>query len=328
MAVFTNVSKADATSLLEAYPQIGTLQALEGIAEGTENTNYKLTADSGNYILTLFEGRLDATRLQWYLDLQAHLKARGIPAPLTHTGTDGAQIRKVAGIPASVFEFLTGHATATPSPAQCKSAGAMLAAMHMAAADFEPRHPNLMDISTLRQMQGTIMADVPELPGPMMSLLQTLVDATIDLSKDLTALPDSLPRGVVHLDYFPDNVFFDGNAVSGVIDYFFAGTDCWAYDFAIALIAWGYEGPTGSLKPEHFAAMVQGYTAARQLSDDEVAWMPVFMRLAAARFLTTRLYDAVLPRKRGAGKPHNPLPMYRRLVHTRGIARWEDYPQA
>jgi homoserine kinase type II len=327
MAVFTEVTPKQASALLADYPHLGTLTALEGIAEGTENTNYKLSTSAGDYILTLYEGRLDKTRLNWYLELQKHLKAKGIPAPAIHATAHNTEVVRIADKQASVFEFLRGTATATPSPAQCRAAGAMLAAMHTAAADFTPRHPNRMDVSELRKMQGTIMADVPALPGPSMTMLEALVHATVDVSKDLTALPAHMPAGVVHLDYFPDNVFFDGDRVSGVIDYFFAGTDLWAYDLAIALVAWGFDGATGTLLPDRFSAFVEGYTNTRPLTDDEQTWLPVLLRLACARFLTTRLYDVVLPKARGVGKPHNPLPMYRRLVLARGKTHWRDYPQ-
>ena len=326
MAVFTEVTLAEAQALTKTYPHIGTLKSLEGIAEGTENTNYRLKTEGGLAILTLFEGRVDHSKLGWYIELQTHIRAAGIPAPKTFINANGKSIQKVKNIPAAIFEHLGGMATAEPTPKQCTAAGQALAHLHLAAKDFTPQHKNPMDISTLRQMQGTIMADVPELPGPMMTLFESLVDSTVDVSKGLLELPENLPHGVGHLDYFPDNVFFERDNVSGIIDYFFAGDDYWAYDLAIALIAWGFDSRTGSLRPERFAAFTQGYTQVRPLEEAEQAAMPLFLTLAAARFLTTRLYDAVLPRKRGTGQAHNPLTMYRRLVYVRGQANWQDYP--
>ena len=285
MAVYTEVSDEALAAFLGDY-DLGTMVAFRGIAEGVENSNYQLRTTAGDFILTLYEKRVDPAELPWFLGLMEHLAGRGITCPLPVRGTDGGALRRLAGRPACLTTFLPGVWPRRVQPHHCAPVGEALAALHMAGADYLPVRANALGPDGWRPLLERCLPRADEVrPG-----LAAQLDAA--LAQILAAWPADLPRGHIHADLFPDNVFFLDGALSGLIDFYFAATDSLAYDIAVCLNAWCFE-PGLAFNVTKARAMLRGYTARRPLSAAERAALPVLCQGAAIRFLLTRLYDWV-----------------------------------
>ena len=100
-----------------------------------------------------------------------------------------------------------------------------------------------------------------------------------------------LPQGVIHADLFPDNVFFENGKLSGIIDFYFACNDAFAYELAICLNAWCFDAGTWTFNADKARALMTAYQSVRPLTDGEKAALPVLARGSALRFLLTRTYD-------------------------------------
>ena len=240
MAVFTPVSDDEARAFLADYP-LGAFASLHAIAEGVENTNYRLEMEGGRHVLTLFEARTDAASLPFCLGLTDHLAAGGFPAPRPVRNWHGGWVGALNGRPAAVIEWLSGAWLRDPSTAEVEAAGAMLARLHLEAQGFPVERTNPVGPvvwRTLADRSATAaMGEDREILDGVEAALKRLGDPWAE----------ELPRGSIHADYFPDNVLFDGGQVSGVIDFYFGCTDLLAYDLAIALSAWGFDGAGTSI---------------------------------------------------------------------------------
>ena len=283
MAVYTEVSDEAVAAFLLDY-DIGTALAFRGIAEGVENSNYALRTTAGDFILTLYEKRVDPADLPWFLGLMQHLADRGVSCPLPVRGRDGAPLRSLAGRPACVTTFLPGIWPRRVRPEHCVRLGAALAQLHVAGTGYAVERPNALGPGSWRPLlQRTGPAADTVRPG-----LLTEVSAALD--SVLARWPRELPRGQVHADLFPDNVFFLDGEVSGLIDFYFAATDILAYDLAVCLNAWCFE-PDASFNVTRGRALLRGYASVRPLEESERAALPVLCQGAAIRFLVTRLFD-------------------------------------
>ena len=285
MAVYTPVSDAELAAFLRGY-DLGAPRALKGIAEGVENSNFLLETDAGRFILTLYERRVRAADLPFFLDLMRWAADRGFPCPRPQPDRAGALLGELNGRPAAVVSFLPGLSAARPGVDQCRAAGAGCARLHLATAGFPGRRTNDLGPDAWRVLWTPHRATAERLrPG-----LAAEVDADLDaMGRDW---PAGLPQGVIHADLFPDNVFFEGGGprFAGVIDFYFACTDALAYDLAVMLGPWASR-PDGSLDAERAAALVAGHHAARPLAPAERDALPVLARGAALRFFLTRLAD-------------------------------------
>ena len=283
VAVYTAVSDSELAAFLSAY-DLGRARALKGIAEGVENSNFLLQTDRDRYILTLYERRVDAADLPFFLDLMRCAADSGFPCPLPQPARDGSRLGELNGRPAAVFSFLPGLAAAAPTREQVREAGSGCARLHLSTRDFASRRTNALGRPAWRGLYAAHRGAAERLrPG-----------LAAEIDEDLDALdhdwPDDLPDGVIHADLFPDNVFFDGERFAGAIDFYFACTDALAYDLAVMLGAWAARGD-GALDPDATRALVEGYAATRPLSPAERAALPVLARGAAMRFFLTRLAD-------------------------------------
>ena len=285
MAVYTEVTDEALAAFLGEYG-LGGMVAFRGIAEGVENSNYQLRTTTGDFILTLYEKRVDPAELPWFLGLMEHLCSRGITCPLPVRGRDGAALRHLAGRPACITTFLPGVWPRRVRPTHCAPVGSALAGLHLAGADYAPVRANALGPAGWRPLLDRCLPRADEVqPG-----LAAQLDAA--LARILDTWPDGLPRGHIHADLFPDNVFFLDGALSGLIDFYFAATDVLAYDLAVCLNAWCFE-QDGAFNVTKARTMLAAYTARRALSAAERAALPVLCQGAAIRFLLTRLYDWV-----------------------------------
>ncbi len=305
MAVYTEVTDDALATFLAGY-DIGTAVAFRGIAEGVENSNYSLRTTTADYILTLYEKRVDPAELPWFLGLMEHLASRGVVCPQPVRGRDGQALRQLAGRHAAITTFLPGVWPRRVRAEHCGPVGAALAALHLAGADYAPTRANALGphgwpplLDRSRDRADTVQ------PG-----LTAELDAA--LSGILAHWPSGLPIGHIHADMFPDNVFFLGDALSGLIDFYFAATDTLAYDVAVCLNAWCFE-PDFSFNITKGRALLLAYDAIRPLSAAERAALPVLCQGAAIRFLLTRLFDWLNTPPGALVTPKDPLEYLRRL---------------
>ena len=285
MAVYTEVSDDALAGFLAEY-DLGGMVAFRGIAEGVENSNYQLRTTAGDFILTLYEKRVDPAELPWFLGLMEHLCRRGITCPQPVQGRDGAALRSLAGRPACITTFLPGVWPRRVRPAHCAPLGAALAGLHLAGADYQPERPNALGPGGWQDLLDRCLPRADEVQYGLGAQLSTA------LSGILAQWPAGLPRGHIHADLFPDNVFFLDGALSGLIDFYFAATDLYAYDLAVCLNAWCFE-PDLSFNVTKARSLLRAYEEVRTLSAAERGALPVLCQGAAIRFLLTRLYDWV-----------------------------------
>lgn len=347
MAVFTEVQFGEADALVQRLG-VGRLRDLRGIQGGIENTNYFATTESGEFVLTLFE-RLSAEQLPYYLCLMKHLAAAGlpVPAPVAAAAEPVAEkqqkkgqppapaagdnntcdlLHTVAGKPAALVQKLSGHSELSPGPAHCAELGAMLARMHLAGRDYPRIQPNLRGLAWWNE---TVPVVLPYIEESQSALLRAELAYQNHVAE--SSAYAALPRGPVHADMFRDNVMFatgdDAGAaprLTGVFDFYFAGTDTWLFDLAVCLNDWAIDLPTGRHHAERADALLSAYESVRPLTAAERALLPAMLRAAALRFWISRLWDFYLPREASLLKPHDPSHFERvlreRATHPHAMA--------
>lgn len=320
MAVFTPVSLEEARDFLSAY-DIGTLIHLEGIEEGVSNTNFKVETTSGLYALTLFESATDESALPYFMDYTLHLDQKGYPAPGPAVMKNGATIGELNGRKAALIKWLPGRWPRNPDVRHAASAGEYLAKLHKVGADFPQVRENTMGVA---YWDGLIERCEPR-AAQSARAEAILEDFRAEVAWLKGQWPDDLPAGAIHADYFTDNVLMsDEGQVTGVIDYYYACTDSYAYDLAVSLNAWGFT-PGGQPLPEMISAFITAYHSERPLSEAEIAALPLMARGSAVRFTLTRLYDLLNHDPSWVVKPKDPEAFYRRLEYHRGIKSGRDY---
>jgi homoserine kinase type II len=317
MAVYTEVSDAELDAFLAQY-DIGEPLSCKGIAEGVENSNFLLQTDRGSFILTLYERRVARGDLPFFLGLMDHLASKDFPCPTPIHGRDGKALRDLCGRPAAVVSFLAGMWPRRASPEHCRALGEATARMHLAAADFDLRRENALGpagwrilFEATRDRAHEVHAGLARAAGEELAFLEA-------------CWPADLPAGIIHADLFPDNVFFRHDALSGIIDYYFACNDLLAYELAICLNAWCFEAD-GSFNVTKARSLLAGYNAVRQIGEDELAALPVLARGGALRFMLTRLYDWLNHPEGAMVRPKDPLEYLAKLRFHQGVAGPEAY---
>ena len=281
MAVYTHVSAEALAAFLTRY-DVGDLVSVKGIAEGVENSNYLVETTRDRFILTLYEKRVAAHDLPFFMALLDHLAAKGLPVPPAIKDRAGIEIQELAGRPACLIRFLPGVSLSDPTPAQARAAAAALGAMHDAVTDFREARLNTMGIGVWGELLGRCGRDLNAIrPG-----LFDRVSAS--LSEVETHWPSHLPVSAIHADLFPDNVLMLGDRVTGLIDFYFACSDLRAYDLAVMHGAWTFD--SDGLNPDVAVgrALLAGYGP---LAPAERVAMPVLAKGACIRFLLSRAWD-------------------------------------
>ncbi|WP_275789404.1 homoserine kinase [Pararhizobium gei] len=317
MAVYTDITEDDLGKFLTAY-DIGTLTSYKGIAEGVENTNFLLHTTRGSYILTLYEKRVDQNDLPFFLGLMQHLSDRGLSCPLPLPRSDGRFLGQLSGRPAALISFLEGMWLRKPDADHCRAVGKALGDMHLAAEGFDIRRRNALSVDGWRPLWNNSRDRADEvLPG-----LTNEIAAELDFLE--SRWPKDLPEGVIHADLFPDNVFFLGDRLSGLIDFYFACNDLLAYDISICLNAWCFE-KDGAFNRTKGMALLSGYQSVRPLTENEVAALPLLARGSALRFFLTRLYDWLTTPAGALVVKKDPLEYWKKLQFHRSVADAAEY---
>jgi len=317
MAVYTDVAAEELEAFLAGYA-IGELLSYKGIAEGVENSNFLLHTTAGNFILTLYERRVAAADLPFFLGLMEHLAKRGITCPQPVKSRSGAMLGEVSGKPAAVITFLEGMWIRRPSGRHCGALGEALAKLHRAGADFPGKRANALSVAGWRPLYQTVAARCDSVQPGLAAALAA------ELEQLEAQWPRNLPQGVIHADLFPDNVFFLGDKLSGLIDFYFACTDALAYDLAICLNAWCFEADH-SYNVTKGRALLQAYAAVRPLVSAERQALPILARGAALRFLLTRLVDWFDERGAALVRRKDPIEYFRKLRFHQAVAGVRDY---
>jgi len=318
MAVYTDVAADELAEFLSQY-DIGDLLSYKGIAEGVENSNFLLHTSAGYFILTLYEKRVAKGDLPFFLALMTHLAGHGIICPQPVKNQHGEALSMLAGRPAAIINFLEGIWPRKPNAAHCAGVGQALARMHLAGRDFPMVRANALSVPGWRPLFDQAASRADEVQHG----LRGFIGAELDHLEN-NIWPKNLPLGVIHADLFPDNVFFLGERVSGIIDFTFACTDILAYDVAICLNAWCFESDC-SFNVTKARAFLGAYSRERKLSDAEQDALPLLARGAALRFLLTRLVDFLDVPPGALVRPKDPLEYARKLRFQQGVNSMRDY---
>jgi homoserine kinase type II len=297
MAVYTSVDPAEAARLFEQLG-LGPLSELQGIRSGIENTNYYAATSRGQWVLTLFE-RLTHDELPYYLRLMQHLAAHGIPVPAPQADAAGGLLHELAGKPAAVVTRLPGSHRLIPQLTHVEQLGAMLARLHLAAADFEMQQAHLRGLAWWLEVAPQVL---PHVSAAQATLLRDELAFQQQALNSAAGL--SLPRGAIHADLFRDNVMFDDTAgddrLCGLFDFYFAGTEWLLFDVAVCLNDWCCEGAGGELIDSRAAAFVAAYQTFRPF---------------------TSLWDWHLPRSAALLQPKDPG-QFERVLRSRIDNPW------
>jgi homoserine kinase type II len=306
MAVYTDITDEELAGLLADF-DLGQALSLKGVAEGVENSNFLLETETGRYFLTVYERRVKASDLPFFLELLRWIAGRGFPSATPIPDREGRLLKTVRGKPCAIVSFLSGLAVRRPTAAHCREAGAGLAQLHLATQGFPLTRANDLGQAAWAPLFSGLHGAAEDLkPG---------LAATISSDLELLASrwPKGLPEGVIHADFFPDNVFFKQGKFAGAIDFYFACADAFAYDIAVALNAWCFE-PDGSFNITSARQLVAGYETLRPLSDLERSALPVLAHGAAMRFFLTRLADWGATPAGALVRPKDPLEYERKLA--------------
>ena len=317
MAVYTDVGEEDLGASLSGY-DLGALMSFKGIAEGVENTNYLLHTAAGHFILTLYEKRVARADLPFFLALMEHLAKQGITCPQPVKSKKGKALGELAARPAAIVTFLDGVWVRRPSVSHCAAVGRALAELHRAGAGFELNRANALALAGWKSLAHACIERADKVAPDLGSIIAE------ELAQLERAWPRDLPRGVIHADLFPDNVFFLGDKLSGLIDFYFACDDLFAYDVAICINAWCFEAD-GSYNVTKGRALLTGYAAVRALAPAEVTALPLLARGAALRFLLTRLVDWLDVPAGALVRPKDPLEYLKKLRFHQRIDHARDY---
>jgi homoserine kinase type II len=317
MAVYTEVGDEDLIAFIAEY-DLGDVVSCKGIAEGVENTNYLLQTTLGQYILTLYEKRVKESDLPFFLGLIEHLAAQGVSCPVPLHGRDGKSLRQLCDRPAAMVSFLDGMWPRRIKPGHCSALGAALAQLHVAGDSYPVERPNALSVQAWRPLFDACAAQADTVSRGLSTILARELDHLE------SHWPKDLPTGVCHADLFPDNVFFIGGDLSGIIDFYFACTDFFAYDLAICLNAWCFERDN-SFNITKARLMLSRYRTVRPFSDAEVQALPLLARGSALRFLLTRLYDWLHHSEGALVQPKDPLDYLAKLSFHQTVNGPEAY---
>jgi homoserine kinase type II len=317
LAVYTDIAEDDLKWFLTEY-DAGTLLSYKGIAEGVENSNFLMHTSKAPLILTLYEKRVEKGDLPFFLGLMQHLSARGLSCPLPLPRKDGALLGTLSGRPAALISFLEGMWLRKPEAKHCREVGKALAQMHVAGEGFSLTRPNALSLEGWQTLWDKSEARADEVEPGLQNEIRS------DLNFLRAYWPKDLPDGVIHADLFPDNVFFLGDELSGLIDFYFACNDLLAYDVSICLNAWCFE-KDGAYNITKGTQMLEGYQSVRPLSDAEIKALPVLSRGSALRFFLTRLYDWLMTPEGAMVTKKDPLEYLRKLRFHRQISSPAEY---
>jgi homoserine kinase type II len=325
LAVYTELNKEQIIDFLKLY-KIGKFISFNGITEGIENSNFYLETSNGKYILTIFEKRVDHNDIPFFINIMEYLSIRGFLCPTPILDIKKNYLQQLQNKPAIIVSFLNGISKTQTTNKDCFNVGCYMASMHLKSKNFLDKRENSLSISGWNQLinscNQTISTNTLNEIEP--NILEEIKNS-FNFCKEYW--PKSLPQGFIHGDMFPDNVFFNNNKISGIIDFYFSCIDILAYDLAIAINAWCFDDEL-TFNNKKFESLIKGYSSIRKLNEEELFYLPLLSQAAAMRFLLTRLYDWVHTPKSASVIPKNPKEYITKLRYHRKIASDKNYKKA
>ena len=284
MAVYTQISIDELNVFLSKY-NIDNINEFSGIKGGTSNSNYLLTADNKKFILTIFEERTNQENLPFYFDLMNHLNAHDIKCPEVIKDKQGNFSNSIKQKHAVITSFLTGSSLEKIKPIHCSNLGLTIAKMHNASEKLNIKRENELGFDKLGIIIEKLKSYKKHIDDEKLKFIE---DEFLFLSREISK---DLPSGIIHADLFPDNIFFEENNLTGIIDFYFSCNDFYAYEIAICLNAWCFEDSNNEFNPTKAKYLLGSYNQERKFSNEEVEALPLLARASALRYLLTRLLD-------------------------------------
>ena len=320
MAVYTKLSEKLLNEFLTKY-DLGNLLNHEGIKEGIENTNYFIETEKGKFILTLYEKRVDVKDLPFFISLMKNLYDKNFPSPNPIINKNGNYISEILGKKAAVVSFINGKAKKNLSPDDCYSVGVSTAKMHLITKNLNGKRENKLSINSWGEIYNKVKKDCSKIHPNLPSAIEKNLN---EIEKDW---PKNIPSGIIHADLFPDNIFFNGNELSGFIDFYFSCNDFYAFEIAICLNALCFEGKKENLSFNVTKAkkFIDGYSDIRNLSDNEKNSLKILCKGAAIRFLLTRVFDYLNLIEGAIVKIKDPVEYLKRLEFHESVKNYNDY---
>ena len=322
MAVYTNLNDEQISDFLKLY-RIGKLISFTGITEGIENSNFYLKTTSGEFILTIFEKRVNKKDLPFFVNVMKHLSKKKFFCPKPISDAKDNYLQDLLGKPAIIVNYLQGKSKTKITIEDCYKVGSKIALMHIKTRDFSSERENSLSINGC---QNLIKKCDVSIPNDILNKIEPNILKEIQNSFNYCVKfwPYNLPKGFIHADIFPDNVFFHENKLSGIIDFYFSCTDILSYDLAIAINAWCFDQEK-NFNQKKYQSLLDGYNSQRKLSSDEIFYLPLLSKVASMRFLLTRLYDWVHTPKDADVLPKNPTEYINKLKHFREVVKKINY---
>ncbi len=320
MAVYTKLSENDLKDFFSKY-NVGKIQKYEEIKEGIENTNYFVQTEKNKFILTLYEKRVDEKDLPFFIGLMKNLYDKKFPSPEPIINKNGNYISQISDKKAAVVSFLNGKAKQVMDPADCHQVGIYTAKLHMITKNLNSKRKNKLSVSSWREIYNKVKKDCSKI-HPNLSLA---------IEKNLNEIekywPENIPAGIIHADLFPDNIFFNKNKLSGIIDFYFSCNDYYAFEIAICLNALCFEGKKENLSFNVTKAkkFIDGYSSVRNLTDKEKDSLKILCKGAAIRFLLTRVFDYLNLIEGAIVKIKDPIEYLKRLEFHESVKNYNDY---
>jgi homoserine kinase type II len=306
MAIYTKLSFVEVVQILKNY-SLGNLNELRGIKEGIENTNYLLNTSSGKYILTVYEKRVNIKELPFFINLMSHLSSNKIICPTPISNNSGTYIFKIKNKYASISGFVQGKGKLNHSITACKSIGKNIAKLHLATKNLKITRKNNLSINSWIKLNNSIKNKANlKIPG-----IHFFINKILQKLKN--NWPNNIPKGIIHADLFPDNIFFLKNKFSGFIDFYFACNDFLVYDLAICINAICFN-KKNKLDNQKVSAILQGYSSIRKLKKIELDALPNLLMGAAIRFFLTRLHDSIYLQRDAIVKVKDPIEYLNKIV--------------
>jgi len=320
MAVYTKLSKNQLEIFFSKY-NLGKLINYKGIEEGIENTNYFIKTEKGEYILTLYEKRVEEKDLPFFIGLMKNLFDQKFPTPEPVINKNGNYISEINGKKAAVVSFLKGSAKKVLSPNDCFEVGLYTGKLHIITKRLSGKRENKLSINSWENIYSKVKNDCTKIHPN----LAKIIEKNLELIKN--KWPRDLPSGIIHADLFPDNIFFHNGKLTGIIDYYFSCNDFYAFEIAVCLNALCFEGKNENLSFNVTKAkkFIDGYSSIRKLSDEEKNSLKVLCQGAAIRFLLTRVFDYLNLTEGAIVKIKDPLEYLKRLEFHESVKNYQDY---
>ena len=320
MAIYTKLSENVLKEFFSKY-NLGKLVNYNGIQDGIENTNYFVQTDKGKFILTIYEKRVEEQDLPFFMGLMRNLFDSNFPSPEPLINKNGNYITEIANKKAAVVSFLNGSAKKILSPDNCNKVGIESAKLHMITKNLKGKRENRLSVDSWKKIYKKIKKDCTKIHPNLTNIIEK------NLQEIENSWPKNIPSGIIHADLFPDNIFFKGNTVTGIIDFYFSCHDFYAFEIAICLNALCFEGQKENLSFNVTKAkkFIDGYSSIKKITEEEKKYLKILCQGAAMRFLLTRVFDYLNLTEGALVKIKDPIEYLKRLEFHNSVKDYQDY---